>query len=217
MRAIFIGASATALVAVRQILDRGHEAVVVEKDGDRVEALSEEIDCSFVHADGSRPATLNELSPENADMLCCLTDSDHDNIIAGLVARSLGFERVVVKITDSDLEPICTELGLKDVIIPAREVGISLVDLLEGREHPDLSDSLKGGWRFWQFTVAAKDAGAIGALELPERARVLALTRGDETRPAEPSLELEPGDHVLLLAHRDVLDQLSERFETSRP
>ncbi len=212
MRVIFIGASTTAVMGARKALEAGHEAIVVEKDEAQVEFYSEELDCSFVHDDGSRQATLKELSPENTDMVCCLTDSDHDNIIAGLVAQALGFERVIVRIKDAEFEPICAELGLKDVLIPSREVGNSLIDTLEGREPVQLSSVLRGGWRFWGFTATDEHATQLDSLDLPKRARVIAVTRDDETHLAQPTLALEPGDHILLLAHEDELDSLHEQF-----
>jgi trk system potassium uptake protein len=212
MRAIFIGASATAIATARMALEQGHEAVIVERDAARVDALSKDLDCSFVVDDGSRPSTLKGLGPRRSDMLCCLTNSDHDNIIAGLVGRALGFERVVVRIDDADLEPICAELGLQDVIIPAREVGQSLVDLLEGRQRPDLLSALGSGWRFWEFVVRDEHAKLLGDLELPGRARVIAVTRDEETQLPEPDMELRAGDYLLLLIHHDALDELTERY-----
>ena len=65
-------------------------------------------------------------------MLFCLTGSDQANIISSLVGRSLGFGRVVTKINDPEFEHICIELGLEDMIIPARTVGRHLAEMFEG-------------------------------------------------------------------------------------
>jgi trk system potassium uptake protein TrkA len=59
------------------------------------------MDCSFLQGDGSQPDILREVNPEQTDFLFCLTDSDQANVIASLVGRSLGFNRVVTSIRRS--------------------------------------------------------------------------------------------------------------------
>ena len=39
-----------------------------------IDELSDEMDCSFLQGDGSRPDILREVNPEQTDILFCLTD-----------------------------------------------------------------------------------------------------------------------------------------------
>ncbi len=139
MRAVLIGAGSVAVATARQLLAHGHEVVIIERDKDRIDALMGDLDCGYIHGDGSRPAILREAGPEHSDLLFCLTGSDQANIIASLVGRSLGFRRVVTKIDDPAFEHICIELGLDGTIIPARTIGQHLADMAEGQEPPELS------------------------------------------------------------------------------
>jgi trk system potassium uptake protein TrkA len=128
MRAVFIGAGSLAVVTAKLIRERGEEVVIIEQDKERIDALSEEVDCGFLHGDGSKPAMLREADPEHTDVLFALTGNDQANILASLVGRSLGFKRVVTKIEDYEFEHICKELGLEDVIVPSRTVGRYLAE-----------------------------------------------------------------------------------------
>ncbi|MGA8005025.1 MAG: NAD-binding protein [Burkholderiales bacterium] len=128
MRAVFIGAGSLAVVTAKLIRERGEEVVIIEQDKERIDSLAEQIDCGFLHGDGSKPAMLREADPEHTDVLFALTGNDQANILASLVARSLGFKRVVTKIEDVELEHICKELGLEDVIVPSRTVGRFLAE-----------------------------------------------------------------------------------------
>ena len=130
MRAIFVGASPLTVMAARRLLKAGHDVVIIEEDKERISTLSETLDCGFIHGDGSRPAVLEELSPGESDMLFCLSSEDQDNIIASLVAQTMNFRRVITKIEDPDFQVICTKLGLDDVIVPDRDVGERLADLV---------------------------------------------------------------------------------------
>jgi trk system potassium uptake protein TrkA len=128
MRAVFIGAGSLAVVTAKLMRERGEEVVIIEQDKDRIDALAEQIDCGFLHGDGSKPAMLREADPEHTDVLFALTGNDQANILASLVGRSLGFKRVVTKIDDFEFEHICRELGLEDVIVPSRTVGRFLAE-----------------------------------------------------------------------------------------
>ena len=128
MRAVFIGAGSLAVVTAKLIRERGEEVVIIEQDKERIDALADELDCGFLHGDGSKPAMLREADPEHTDVLFALTGNDQANILASLVGRSLGFKRVVTKIDDDEFEHICKELGLEDVIVPTRTVGRYLAE-----------------------------------------------------------------------------------------
>jgi trk/ktr system potassium uptake protein len=128
MRVVFIGASSLAVVTAKLMRERGDEVVIIEHDKDHIDALTEELDCGFLHGDGSKPAILREADPNGTDVLFALTDNDQANILASLVGRSLGFKRVVTKIQDGELEHICKELGLEDIIVPSRTIGRFLAE-----------------------------------------------------------------------------------------
>ena len=212
MRAIFVGASPLTVMAARRLLKGGHDVVIIEEDKERISTLSETLDCGFIHGDGSRPAVLEELSPGESDMLFCLSSEDQDNIIASLVAQTMNFKRVITKIEDPDFQVICTKLGLDDVIVPDRDVGERLADLVEGHDVADLSAAVESGIRFFHFVAREQDAGRIGELDLPDQARVIVITRGEESIIVSDDDVLKQDDRVLVVAHRDDLEKLKKRF-----
>jgi trk system potassium uptake protein TrkA len=87
MRVVFIGASSLAVLTAKLMRERGDEVVIIEHDKDHIDALTEELDCGFLHGDGSKPAILRE-----------------------------------------ELEHICKELGLEDIIVPSRTIGRFLAE-----------------------------------------------------------------------------------------
>lgn len=209
-----------AVDAAKALCERGHEVVLIDHDPERIEALAEVLDCGFVTGDGSRPAVLREVGPEQTDFLFALSDSDEANILAALVGRSLGFGRVVPKVKEPDLEAICTELGLDDVIVPDREIGLRLADLVEGRDSPELTTVVRSDLRFFGFEVPAGVGNGEG-LELPKAARLIARTRDGKSVLADASTALQEGDEVVLIAEEGEIDGLRERFangaKDSRP
>jgi trk system potassium uptake protein TrkA len=212
MRAIFVGASPLTVMAARRLLKAGHDVVIIEEDKERISTLSETLDCGFIHGDGSRPAVLEELSPGESDMLFCLSSEDQDNIIASLVAQTMDFRRVITKIEDPDFQVICTKLGLDDVIVPDRDVGERLADLVEGHDVADLNAAVESGIRFFHFVAREQDAGRIGELDLPDQVRVIVITRGEESIIVGDDDVLKQDDRVLVVTHRDDQEKLKKRF-----
>jgi len=68
--------------------------------------------------------------------LLCLSDDDTANVLAAVVARSMDFARVVLRLEDTDLLSICEQLGLENVIVPDQRVARELLTFLDARDEP---------------------------------------------------------------------------------
>jgi trk system potassium uptake protein TrkA len=216
MRIAFVGAGELAVRTAESLIKHGHEVVIIEMDRERITELSEALDCSFLHGDGGKPAILREVGPEQTDLLFCLSGSDQSNIIASLVARSLGFRRVVTRIHDSELESICQELDLEETIIPGRTISRYLEDMVRGLHTVELGTILKNDARFFSFTVEPQDANTVAEMDFPDETRVVCYYRGDHFYFADPDTKLRAGDEVVLLTHSKHLPALQTRWEPGR-
>jgi trk system potassium uptake protein TrkA len=213
MRFVFMGSGTLAVLTGRMLVERGHEVVLIERDPAVIERLRDELDFGFILGDGTRPAILREANPDGTDLLFCLTRDDQSNIIASLVARSLGFSRVVTKIEDPELEHICAELGLADSLVPMHTVSRYLADMAEGQDIIAISDILRGDARLYVLPVEGGVADSIGALALPDTARAIGVVRDeDDLRFADPDTRLHSGDRVLVLTRERDLKALRQRF-----
>lgn len=212
MRFVFVGTGTLALLTSRMLIERAHEVVMVERDRETVDRLAEELDCGFIHGDATRPAILREADPDRTDLLFCLTRDDQANIITSLVAKSLGYRRVVTKIEDPELEHICAELGLADSMIPMQMVGRYLADTAEGQNIIELSDIFKGDARVLSFQADDDTAGRVDALDLPAGARVICYYRKGEFHIADADSELHAGDEVVVLTKLRDMHALRERL-----
>jgi len=201
------------LNTTRSLIEDGHEVIIIELNKDRIEQLSDELDCGFIHGDGTVPDTLQEVGPKQTDVLFCLTSNDKDNIIGGLVGRSLGFKKTIVKVEDFTYEHICTELGLEDVIVPTRTISRYLIDLIMKRETSELKNVIKNKARFFTFVAGEEEKDKTAAeLKLPKDARIICFYRQDEFNLADPESKLKEGDEVVILTHSHSLDALQKRW-----
>ena len=212
MRMVFIGTGSLALTTARLLLARGHEVIMVERDRERIDEVSKDLDCGFVHGDGSTPAILAETNPKKSDFLFALTDNDQTNILASLVGRSLGFPRQVTRINTQQFEHICLELGLEEIVVPSRAISRYLADKVNGQDMLELSAMIKNEARVFTFVSDEETAVTIDELGLPEHTRVICVYRGDDFLLPDAETKLKVDDEVVLITHSKQLAALHERW-----
>ncbi|MGD2100591.1 MAG: TrkA family potassium uptake protein [Desulfobacterales bacterium] len=212
MRIVFSGAGPMSVITAQALTKQGHEVIIIEVDKGKIDRLSDELDCSFVHGDAAKPAILSQVNPKDCDILFCLTDSDQANIITALLGRSMGFNRVVPSIEDIELQQLCSELDLEDTIIPVRTMSQYLENMVRGLDTVELSTFLKHGARLFTFVVGKKETNTISELDLPEDTRVVFFYRDNRVNFVEKESVLKESDEVVILTNAEHLADLNERW-----
>jgi len=212
MRIAFVGAGEITVRTAELLIERDHEVIVIENNPERIEELSDILDCSFLNGDGSKPAILREVGPDQTEVLFCLSNSDQANLISSLVGRSLGFKRVIPSLQNPEFEVICRELDLKDAIVPSRTISRYLADMVEGVDILELSTVIKGEARFFTFTVDKEKGKRVTELDLPGNARVVCYYREGRFSLADEETRLRKGDEMVILTHSESIPDLTERW-----
>jgi trk system potassium uptake protein TrkA len=212
MRTAFIGSNALTLATANLLLADGHEVIIVERDRNRIDELTERLDAGFVHGDGTSPDVLRDVEPENTDVLFCLLGSDQTNLLAALIGRSLGFERVVPKVDQRQFQHIADELGLNDAVLPNQAVANHLKAMLGGEKSLELSSVIRDDAAVFSFVAGAAEAGPVEELELPKRTRVVCLYRNERFQLPDETGHVKEGDEIILVCARDQLETLQERW-----
>jgi trk/ktr system potassium uptake protein len=212
MKVVFIGASSLAVATASHLIDARHEVIIIENNKDVIDQLMGKVDCVFICGNGSKPAILQETDPTSIDVLFCLTKTDEANIIASLVARSLGFKRVITRIEDPEYEHICVELGLNETIIPTLTNARYLANIAAGRHIHELSAVIRGPVRLFSFIAGEADAVLIGDLALPKQSRVIFCYRDNQYLPIDHDSTLKQGDEVVLVTTSEDYEKLQNKW-----
>lgn len=212
MRVVFIGAGDLTVETATLLLQGDHQIIIIETDKERIDELSDVLDCSFLHGDGSKPHILEEADPNNTDFLFCLTENDQYNIIAALVGRSLGYSQVILQIHDADYLNICRELKLEHTITPTKTIGRYLADMVSGIDIIELSSMIKDEARYLMVEIGKETQGPVSELELPAEAKVICFYRSGKFQLPDDETKLTIGDEVIILTHSKHLSRLTKRF-----
>ncbi len=215
MRIVIIGASRFGTATATRLSENGHEVVMIDHDAERLDALSDELDCGMIHGDGTLPSVQRDAYGDHADALIALTNQDDVNILAAAVGRSVGFDRVVPQIVRPELLAVCEELGLKDLITPHATVARSLVDVIEDHNDATLDLRLHKGLQVVGYQIGKQRAGVcVRDLDLPRDSKVIAVTRGEDESLVFDDTELQEDDLLIIVAARGVKPELDKLFDT---
>ncbi len=214
MRIVIVGGSKFGIATAEQMIEHGHEVVLVDKDRDRLERLSEQLDCGLIEGDGSSPSVLREAFRDKSDVLIALTNASDDNILTALVARSVGFGRVIPQIISPELLEVCSELELNDTITPHATVAKSLCRALEEDTEVTEDLNLTGALRLKRVEVPdTLDGKTLADLETPKEARAVAIIDGDTESLADSQATLRAGMHILFAVDCNKVKALESCFE----
>jgi len=128
MYAIVIGGGKVGYYLARDLLERGDEVLVLEKDSARAEWLSSQLGSVVLTGDGDEMSFLSTTGMDRADVVLAVTGDDEDNLVAlQLAKKRFNVKRTIARVNNPANVRIFKLLGV-DVALSATEV---LLDLIE--------------------------------------------------------------------------------------
>lgn len=215
MHITILGASRFGVATARKLIDERHEVVLIDLDRDKLDALADGLDCAMICGDGTLPSTLRDAYGDGSDALVALTNEDDVNILAAVVARSVGYERVIPQIVRSELLSVVEELELDDAVTPHESLARSIVSGLTQHSEVDTELALNRELRIVNHKVPASlDGKYIGDLDLTDEMRPIAHIGRERETFADPDVELSEGDRLIFVVRDGAADELTKLFES---
>ncbi len=215
MDIVIVGAGEVGLYLADILSREGHRVSVVDSDPGKTKRLRETLDVQALDGDGTRAETLNTAGASRADLFVAVTDNDHVNMLACVVARHLGASRVIMRLRD--MERLSgyhffykQSLGY-DVVLSTDELASEEI-LATVREHHalEVESFADGRVQLRRLRIRSQSeltADTLANLELPGGVLVAAISRGEQFFVAHGSDRLEVGDQVYLIGRTADLDQ----------
>jgi trk system potassium uptake protein TrkA len=215
MYAIIVGGGKVGYYLAKELLDGNHEVLVIEKDGAKVERLSQELGDVAYRGDGCEASTMEATGFGRADMVIAVTGDDEDNLVSCQVAKTkFGVPRTIARINNPKNEAIFRKLGI-DTTVSATAAILAQIEQ-ELPEHPlmRLLTFRGGGLEIVEVRVPADSAVTgkrVRDLLLPQQS-IIVLLVGPDGQPRVPTSEtmIMAEDEVLAVTRTENEDALRQ-------
>lgn len=216
-RVVIVGGRQIGIWVAQELEATGVSVKLIERDQKRCELISTILKKTVVvHGDGTDQQTLEAETIQGADAFLALTRDDADNIVASLLARRLGAQKIVALINRLNYLPIVQRLGINtsisqrltavDMILryvrkgrvlsvtTFREEEAEAIELIAGRGSKFVDKQLRN-IRFPQGAI-------VGAIARPNGE--VCVPRGGVT--------IHEGDRVIFFTHESAVPELESAF-----
>ncbi|MDG1411464.1 MAG: Trk system potassium transporter TrkA [Acidimicrobiales bacterium] len=214
MHVVVIGAGEVGSYIADRLSREGHDVGVIDIDREKVRRIGDDTDALTVCGSGTNPDTLRKAGVENADLLVAVTANDEVNLIASMLAKSIGVKQSIVRIEAAELrgeagEEVRNACGADLIIDPDAETAQEVLELLDFQGADEVARMVGGevvviGARLPAHApLVGRTLGEIAEEFEPDwDFMVAAIGRGDETIIPRKDACLEADDHVRVVAKR---------------
>ncbi len=203
MYIIVVGGGKVGFYLAKELLNQGHEILVVEKDKKKSENIAEELGSVVLRGDGCEASTMTEAGTNRADVVVAVTGDDEDNlVICQMAKQKFGVPRAIARINNPKNERIFRLLGI-DATVSSTDVILSHIEEeIPAHAMVHLMKLKEANVEIVEARVASGSV-VIGKplrdVHFPKGCVVCAIIRGTEVIIPTGQTTLQPEDEVVAL------------------
>ncbi|MBA3310520.1 MAG: TrkA family potassium uptake protein [Nocardioidaceae bacterium] len=212
MRVAIAGAGAVGRSVAAELLENGHEVLLIDKDQRAIRADSVPR-AEWLLADACELSTLDEAALQRCDVVIASTGDDKVNLVVSLLAKTeFAVPRTVARVNHPSNEWLFTEAWGVDVSVSTPRIMSALVE-----EAVTVGDVVRlftfrqGEANMVELTLP-DDSPYVGTqvqeVPWPGDTSLLALLREGHVHTPDPDATLEAHDELLFLATTDAEEDL---------
>ncbi|MFI5226192.1 MAG: potassium channel family protein [Candidatus Limnocylindrales bacterium] len=203
MFVLVVGGGKVGYYLSKELVEAGHEVVLLEKDPGRASEIADEIGSIVLAHDGCEGKYLGEAGANRADIVAAVTGDDEDNLVICQMAKHhFDVPRTIARVNNPKNEALFQHLGVDEIISPTRMILGSIEQDIPVHELLHLGTL---GGSDLELIEAPLLAGspAIGLapndLAIPEGCSLFAVVRDGRAMPLRPDTILVEGDKVIAI------------------
>jgi trk system potassium uptake protein len=212
MRVAIAGAGAVGRSIARELLEKKHEVLLIDKEPGKVQPARIK-GATWLLGDACEVANLEMAKLEECDVVVGATGDDKANLVVSLLAKTeFAVKRVVARINHPANEWLFTDAWGVDVAVSTPRVLASMVEeAVEVGDIVRLFGLREGQANLVELTLPdnAPCAGQpVRDLRLPKDSTLVGIVRGRRVISPTPEEPLEAGDELLFVASPEAEEPL---------
>lgn len=215
MKVVICGAGKVGSYIASDLLEGGHDVLVIEKDPERAARASKRLQAHWFVADACELSSLHESGMQDAEVVVAATGEDQVNLVISLLAKQeFAVPRVVARVNHPKNHWLFNESWGVDVAVSTPHLLTALVE--EAVSVGSLVQLLQfegGDASLVEVTLAPNSPAAdraIVELSVPRDASIVALVRQRRLMVPRGDTVLQVGDEVLALVTKESEDAVRQ-------
>ena len=216
MRIAIAGAGNVGRAIARELLDNGHQVLLIDKDP-RAMKMQSVPDAEWLMADACEITSLDNAKLNNCQVLVAATGDDKVNLVASLLGKTeYGIPRVVARINHPKNEWLFDSSWGVDVAVSTPRIISALVEeAVSVGDVVRLFSFRKGQANLVELTLP-DNSSCIGKtveeIQLPDNASLAAIVRDGQVIACSAHDVFAAGDELLFVASTEAEEQIKACF-----
>lgn len=203
-RAMILGGGKIGYYLAQKLESSNVAVTIVEKDKERCEYLSERLSHTLIiHGDGTDVNLLEEENLACQDAFIGVTGYDEQNLLMALVAKQMGVNKTIAKISRPNYINIIDKLDIDVALNPINITASDILRFIRGGKVVSVSLLLGGQGEVTEI-IASKGFPIVGKplskLGLPKGIIIGAIVHNSEVIIPNGNTIIHPGDRIIVFS-----------------
>ncbi len=208
MYMIVVGGGKVGFYLAKELVQEGHEVLVIEQDAARTAIITEELGDIVLRGDGCEVSVVEQAGMNRADIVIAVTGDDEDNLVICQIAKHrFDVTRTVARINNPKNERIFKELGITTTVSATAAIMADIEQELPTHPLIPLLRIKGGGLEIVEVKIPPR-ASVIGKsirdLLLPQQS-LISLIIDENGTPRVPTNDtiIHSGDEVVAVSLKE--------------
>lgn len=220
---LIVGGGRTTYYLMSMLRHTKIKTKIIEKDKNRCRELAEQYSCPVICDNGTKQDLLLEEDLEYVDAFLALSDSDEENVIVSMYAKTIAQGKIITRINSMTYAEIFKEIGLDGIVSPQHSTVSEILRYVRSiaNAYQDETSEIESLHRFMddhlevlEFSIKKEIEGLtdIPLRILPSKKGFLITCIVRNNRIIIPSGEdrILPGDKVIIVTPQGLMKGLKD-------
>ncbi len=187
---------------------------IIEKDVDRCVKLAEKLNKTIVlHGDGSDQGLLSEENIQDMNVVITVTNDEETNILTSLLAKRMGAQKTITRISKFSYFPLMSIIGLEQVVNPRLSAVNTILQHIR-RGKVLAAKAIKNEQAEIMEAVALETSDIVGKpikkISIPKGALITGIIRNDDVIIPSGESIIQPEDRIIIFSKRQDIPKIEK-------
>jgi trk system potassium uptake protein TrkA len=216
-RIMIVGGGRVGFYVAKTLEEENLSVKIIDKDVERCKFLLKSLKKSVIlHGDGSDQKLLEEENINDMDVFAAISNNEELNIMASLLAKSLGVKKVITIINRTDYLLLANNLGIESVLSPRLITAGTILKYVRGGNILSLTTVAEGKAEIME--AEAKDGSiligrTLREVELPKKTLIGAIIRNNNVIIPSGEDKIVTNDKLIIFTLQESIKQVEKLLQ----